>query len=204
MKKYLFMSSFMLLAILLAACGSQATPPSNLPGAVNTAVGQAGTLAASTAVQTSAAGAVSTVSTLAASTAVETTAAGAIGTVEASTAVQTAAVQDLNGLMTALQAAGMTVESAGAVSQPLFSAPGQSVTVNGQEVQVYVFDTPEAMESAAAQVSADASTIGTTTPTWTSDPHLFKAGRLIVVFVGTDQKIIDILTGTFGPQFAGR
>jgi len=200
-KNYLLISTLLLLAFLLAACGGQLTPPSNVPGAVNTAAGAASTLAASTAVQTAAVGAVST---LAASTGVETTAAGAVNTLEASTAVQTAAVQDLNSLMAALQAAGMTVESAGAVSQPLFSVPGQSVKVNGQELQVYVFDTPEAMESAAAQVSADASTVGTSTPTWASDPHLFKAGRLLVVFVGTDQKIIDILTGAFGPQFAGR
>jgi hypothetical protein len=183
-KKYLLLSTFLLLAVLLAACGGQATLPTNVPGAVNTAAGAA--------------------STLAASTAVETAAAGAVNTLEASTAVQTAAVGDLNSLMAALQSAGMTVESAGTVSQPLFSVPGQSVTVNGQELQVYVFDTPEAMEAAASQVSADASTIGTTTPTWTSDPHLFKSGPLLVVFVGQDQKIIDILTGTFGPQFAGR
>jgi len=190
-----------LFSVLLAACGGQLTPPANVPGAVNTAVGAAGTLAASTAVQTAA---VEAVSTLAASTAVETTAAGAVNTLEASTAVQTAAVQDLNGLMTALQTAGMNVSAAGAVSQPLFSVPGQSVTVNGQEVQVYVFDTTEAMEAAAAQVSPDAATVGTTTPTWTSDPHFYKADRLIVVFVGQDQKIIDILSNAFGPQFAGR
>ena len=199
--KYFLISTLLLLTIILAACSGQATLPPNVAGAVNTAAGQASTLVASTAVQTAAAGAVST---LAASTAVETTAVEAVNTLAASTAVQTAAVQDLSSLMTALQTAGMTVESAGAISQPLFSVPGQGITVNGQEVQVYVFDAPEAMESAAAQVSGDASTIGTNMPTWTSDPHLFKAGNLVVVYVGQDQKIMDILTGAFGPQFAGR
>jgi hypothetical protein len=144
------------------------------------------------------------VSTLAASTAVETTAAGAVNTLEASTAVQTAAVQDLNSLMAALQAAGVTVESGGTVNQPFFSVPGQSIKVNGQDVQVYAFDTAQAMEAAAAQVAPDASSIGTTMPTWTSDPHFFKAGQLLVLYVGQDQKIIDILSGAFGPQFAGR
>src|SRR5512147_1821916 len=96
-KRYLLISSLLLLAFLLTACGSQATPPANIPAVVNTAAAPVSTLAASTA-------------------------------------VQTAAVQDLNSLMTALQAAGVTVESAGAVSQPFFSVPGQSVKVNGQEV----------------------------------------------------------------------
>jgi hypothetical protein len=199
--KYLLVSAFVLFSVVLVACGGQLTPPANIPGAVNTAAGAAGTLAASTAVQTAAVGAVST---LAASTAVETIAAGAVTTLEASTAVQAAAVQDLNGLMAALQAAGMTVESAGAVSQPLFSVPGQGIKVNGQEVQVYVFDTPEAMEAAAAQVTPDGSSIGTTMPTWTSDPHFYKGDRLLIVYVGQDQKVLDILSGTFGPQFAGR
>jgi hypothetical protein len=182
-KRYLLISSLTLLAFLLAACGGQATPPANVAGAVNTAVPAANTLAASTAAAT---------------------AAGAVSTLAASTAVQTAAVQDLNSLMAALQAAGVTVGSAGAVSQPLFNVPGQSLTVNGQEVQAYVFDTPQAMEAAAAEVAADGSTIGTTTPTWTSDPHFYKADRLLVVYVGQDQKIMDILSNAFGAQFAGR
>jgi len=199
--KYFLISTLLLLTIILAACGGQPTLPADVPGAVNTAAGAASTLAASTAVETAAAGAVSTVM---ASTAVETSAADAANTLAASTAIQTAAVQDLNGLMAALQTAGLTVEAAGAVSQPLFSVPGQSVTVNGQELQVYVFDTAEAMEAAAAQVSADGSTVGTTMPTWTSAPHFYKADRLLVVFVGQDQKILDILSGAFGSQFAGR
>jgi hypothetical protein len=200
MKKYLITSTLLLMAVLLAACGSQATPPANVQGLATTAVPAMNTLAASTA----ATNAVGAVDTLAASTAVETAAAGAVNTVEAATAVQTAGVQDLNSLLAALQSSGMTVESAGTVSQPYFSVPGQSVMVNGQEVQVYPFDTPQAMETAAAGVSPDASSIGSTAPTWTSDPHFYKVGNMIILYVGQDQKIIDILSNVLGPQFAGR
>jgi hypothetical protein len=107
-------------------------------------------------------------------------------------------VQDFNSPVTAQQNAGVTIE------QPFFTVLRQTLKVNGQESQVYVFDTPQAMESATAQVAADGSSNGTTTPSWTDDPHFYKAGSLLIVYVGKDQKILDILSEAFGPQFAGR
>ena len=87
-RKYLVTTTLLVLAFLLAACGGQLTPPSNVAEAVNTA-------------------------------------AGPVNTAVASTAVQTAAAMDLNGLVAALQTAGVTVEFAGTVEQPFFSVPGQ-------------------------------------------------------------------------------
>jgi hypothetical protein len=182
--KYLLISTLLLLAFLLAACGSQPTLPPNVAGAVNTAA--------------------PAVNTLAASTTVVETAEGAVSTLAASTAVQTAAVQDLNSLMTALQAAGLTVESGEAVTQPFFTVPGQTLKINGQDIQVFAYDTAQALETEAAQISPDASTIGTNMPSWMSDPHFYKLGNMLVLYVGQDQKILDILAGTLGPQFAGR
>jgi hypothetical protein len=181
--KYFLLSTLILLSVLLAACGSQATLPANIPEAINTAAGPAATLAASTAVET---------------------AVGAVETLAASTAVQTAAVQDFNSLVAALQAAGLTVESGEPVNQPFFTVPGQTLKINGQDVQVFVYDTAQAMETEASQISADASTIGTSMPSWISDPHFFKLGNLLILYLGQDQKILDILSGVLGPQFAGR
>jgi hypothetical protein len=200
MRTYLIASTFLLLAVLLAACAGQATPPASVQNAVNTAAGPASTLAASTA----ATNAVAAVDTMAASTAVETAVAGGVNTLEASTAVQTVAVQDLNGLMAALQASGLTVENGASVTQPFFTVPGQALKINGQDVQVFAFDTAQAMETEAAQIAPDASTIGTNMPSWTSDPHFYKLGSMIVLYLGQDQKILDILSNVLGPQFAGR
>jgi hypothetical protein len=196
--KYLLISTLLLLAFLLAACAGQATP--NVAGAVNTAAPALNTLAASTAAET----AVGAIDTMAASTAVETAVVGAVDTAAASTAVQTAAVQDLNGLMTALQAAGLTVESGAAVTQPFFTVPGQTLKINGQDTQVFAYDTAQAMEAEASQIAPDASTIGTNMPSWMSDPHFYKLGNMLVLYVGQDQKVIDILSNLLGAQFAGR
>ena len=129
---------------------------------------------------------------------------GPVDTVVASTAVQTAVVDDLNNLMAALQAADVPVELGEAIDQPFFTVPGQTLKVNGQDVQVFVYDTAEAMETEAAQISADASTIGTNMPTWVDTPHFYKMGRLLVLYVGQDQTVLEQLNNVFGPQFAGR
>jgi hypothetical protein len=170
--KYSLMSTVPALAVLLAACGGQATPPPNIQNPVDT-------VAASNAVQT-------------------------VQSAAESTAVQTSVVQNVDSVVAALQAAGLTVEQGEAVNQPFFTVPGQTFKINGQDVQVFVFDTAQAMKTEAAQISADASTIGTNMPTWMSDPHFYKLGNMLVLYVGQDQKILDILSGILGPQFAGR
>jgi hypothetical protein len=98
----------------------------------------------------------------------------------------------------------MTVEAGEPVQQPFFTVPGQILRVNGQDVQVFVYGTPQAMETDAAQVSADGSSIGGSMPGWIDAPHFYKAGPMLVLYVGQDQKIMDILSGFFGAQFAGQ
>ena len=39
--------------------------------------------------------------------------------------------------------------------------------------------------------------------TWVSEPHFFKKGRIIVCYVGTNEKILRLLNKAFGPEFAG-
>jgi hypothetical protein len=188
--KYLLMSSLLLLAFVLAACAGQVTPPSaaGIQQAANT-------VAASTQVQG--------VSTLAASTEVQGQ-VDAASTLAASTAVQTAAVDDLNTLMAALQAADVKVEPGDSVNQPFLSVQGQAVKVNGQDVQVFLYDNAPALEAEAAKIAPDASTIGTNMPSWMSDPHFYKLGRMLVLYVGQDPTVIEQLNRVLGPQFAGK
>ena len=89
------------------------------------------------------------------------------------------------------------------VSQPFFSAPGRIFTVNGEALQVFEYATPSAVDVDASRVSADGTTIGTSKPTWMATPHFFKSGKLIVLYVGGNQTIVDLLRKTLGNQFAG-
>ena len=119
-------------------------------------------------------------------------------------ASQPATLEDLASLIAALGAAGATVEPAESVQQVFFTVPGQIVRVNGADVQVFEYATAEALETDAAQVSADGGSIGTSMVSWMATPHFYKAGRILVLYVGDDRSILDLLEGILGPQFAGR
>lgn len=115
-----------------------------------------------------------------------------------------AAVEDYDSLVEALRAAGATVEPGDPVEQVFFTVTGQIIKVNGADVQVFEYETTEAMEADAAQVSPDGGSIGTSMVTWVATPHFYKAGRVLVLYVGDDPAIVDLLEGVLGLQFAGR
>ncbi len=113
-------------------------------------------------------------------------------------------VTDYVSLVDNLRAVEATVEPAGDISQPFFSVEGLVITVNGGDVQVFEYADADAADAEAALVSPDGSSIGTTMAGWVAPPHFYKAGRLIVLYVGESEAIIDILESVLGPQFAGR
>ena len=67
-------------------------------------------------------------------------------------------------------------------------------------------DFPSAKEAnaAAETISEDGSVVGSSIMMWFSPPHFFKTDKLIVLYVGEDGGIVDILGDTLGPQIAGR
>ena len=113
-------------------------------------------------------------------------------------------VEDQAALISALEASGATVEIGEPVSQVFFSAEGNILKVNDADVQVFEYESAEEMESEASQVSSDGGSIGTSIVTWIDVPHFYKAGRIIVLYVGSDASVLDLLENALGPQFAGR
>jgi hypothetical protein len=107
-------------------------------------------------------------------------------------------------LVDALRAAGATVEPSEPVTQVFFTPEGNIIKVNGADVQVFEYESAEDMENEASQVEPDGGSIGTTMVTWMDTPHFYKAGRIIVLYVGSDETVLDLLESTLGPQFAGR
>jgi hypothetical protein len=121
-----------------------------------------------------------------------------------SPATESPAVEDHHSLVAALEASGATVETGEPISQAFFSPEGSIIKVNGADVQVFEYESAEAMESEASQVAPDGGSIGTTMVTWIDPPHFYKAGRIIVLYVGSDEAVLDLLEKALGPQFAGR
>ena len=103
-----------------------------------------------------------------------------------------------------LRAAGATVTPMGEVSQPFFSVKGQTIAVNGEQVQVYEYADASAMNAEAARIWSDGGTIGNSSVDWIAPPHFYKAGKIIALYVGNSNTVLQSLTTVLGAQFAGR
>lgn len=116
---------------------------------------------------------------------------------------QSTAVEDLGSLSQALRAAGATIESGETLQQDFFSVEGQIIKINGADVQVFEYKSAEAMEAEAALVAADGGSVGTSMMMWFAPPHFFKSGRILVLYVGEDANVLNLLGSVFGQQFVG-
>jgi hypothetical protein len=76
--------------------------------------------------------------------------------------------------------------------------------MNGADLQAFEYESAEAMAKEAALVAPDGGSVGTSMVDWIDTPHFYKAGRIIVLYVGSDQAALDLLDKLLGAQFAGR
>lgn len=119
-------------------------------------------------------------------------------------------VVDTASMIEALRGCGLKVEESGTVEQPFLTPEsGTILRVSGgdlsQPADVQVFEYRD-----AASARADAAQIGPDgNPTrmmilWIAPPHFFRIDRVIVLYLGEDQVVLDLLTALLGPPFAGR
>lgn len=113
-------------------------------------------------------------------------------------------IQDQASLLRGLEAAGATVDSGEPVTQPFFTPEGQTLKVNGADLQVFEYGSAEEMEKEAEQVAPDGGSVGTSMMMWMDVPHFYKTGRIIVLYLGNDNAILDLLNTVIGAQFAGK
>ena len=113
-------------------------------------------------------------------------------------------VADYASLAAGLRLAGVRVEPEGETEQPFFSAKGRMFKVSGEDVQVFQYSQAAVADAQAGLVSSDGSTVGTSKLNWIGPPHFYKKAKLIVLYVGNDNKVLTALDAVLGPQFAGR
>lgn len=117
---------------------------------------------------------------------------------------------DFTAFLRALAAAGATVQPGqGYPPNDLFSAPSRVVIVNStvQLTVVEYSDVASAVEEAACFHGGDKKCPGANTMTiidWVAPPHLYRSGRLLVVYVGTDTTTLHLLARVLGPPFDER
>lgn len=112
-------------------------------------------------------------------------------------------VSDNASLVEELRLMGNSVESLESIYQPFFTPQGQIIELNDEDIQVFEYSSEEEANKEAVQVSADGISVGTTMLTWIYTPHFYQSGKIIVLYIGNNSEVIDMLTELLGPQFAG-
>jgi len=103
-----------------------------------------------------------------------------------------------------LHAAGITVKLGGDVVQPFFSVQGKIIKIHGEDAQVFQYANEAETDAQSALVSPDGSAVGTSMLSWIGPPHFFKRGKLLVLYVGDNDKVLKALESALGRQFAGQ
>jgi hypothetical protein len=110
-------------------------------------------------------------------------------------------VRDQPSLIDALRAAGHTSNPTGFAQQPFLSGSGNTVQVDGETIQVFEYPDEAAARGDAAKIPADANIPGVSV-SWPAQPHFYQTGRIIVIYAGTDAKLLASLESTLGKPFA--
>ena len=109
----------------------------------------------------------------------------------------------LEELVSDLQARGAEIQLGDEIEQPFVSVKGQSMKVNGADVQVFEYADEAARQAESAKIPEDGYSFDTVMVNWIDQPHFWTDGRLIVLYVGSDPAIIDLLSQALGEPIAG-
>jgi hypothetical protein len=113
-------------------------------------------------------------------------------------------VSDYSSLINSLRREGVSAEPVGSINPSFFSVEGRMVKVNGEEVQAFEYADEAKARGQAKLISPDGSTIGMSSIFWVAPPHFYKAGKIIVLYVGKNDQIVILLEKVLGVQFTGR
>ena len=113
-------------------------------------------------------------------------------------------VTDYPSLIKSLRALGAGATAVGDVEQPFFSIKGVMVKVHGEDVQVFQYTNAAAADAEAAPISRDGMSVGTRKIFWVGQPHFYKQGRILILYVGDNAKVLKTLDAVLGAQFAGQ
>lgn len=113
-------------------------------------------------------------------------------------------ISDLEDFIEQLRGTRAEVSLSDKINQPFFFVEGQILTIDDGNVQVFEYTTEKTTEDEALLVSPDGSSIGQHLVNWIAPPHFYKKNKLIVLYVGSDTKLINTLEEVLGKQFAGR
>jgi hypothetical protein len=110
---------------------------------------------------------------------------------------------DYASFVKSLRAEKISIKREGEVDQPFFAVKGKVISLYGDHVQIFEYPSAAKADMEAALVSRDGRTVGTTKPHWLGTPHFYKKEKLLVLYLGDNEKVLKALEARLGRQFAG-
>jgi hypothetical protein len=88
-------------------------------------------------------------------------------------------------------------------AHPYFRMPAARYVLNAESL--YAFEYPSASEASreAGRIAPNGASVGATQISWMSDPHFYRAGSVIVLYLGAQASTLDLLRSVLGQQIAG-
>jgi mono/diheme cytochrome c family protein len=112
-------------------------------------------------------------------------------------------VTSYDSFIDSLLDSGASVQMMGGVNQPFFSGQGRIITVNGEDVQVFEYANEALADEDVTLVSPDGHSIGNAMVDWIGSPHFYRNSRLVVIYIGDNPSMGNLLENMLGSQFAG-
>jgi hypothetical protein len=83
----------------------------------------------------------------------------------------------------------------------LSAAPGAAYQIGEEQLYIHTYPNEAAALAAAATIppSADNGLMD-----WVDTPHFFRCAKVIVLYLGKDQRVLDVLATDCGPPFASQ
>ena len=112
---------------------------------------------------------------------------------------------DYSSLIEAIKSRGVLVKYVDEIpsASSSFSVPTKVISIGGADVQVFEFQSESNAKTASLTISKDGTEIGTSIIRWVDIPHFFANGKLIVLYVGQNPEVLNLLESFLGTQFAG-
>ena len=113
---------------------------------------------------------------------------------------------ETQALAMALQREGASVELAEIMpssSHPYFSTPAARYAVNGESLYFFEYATEDDAGGEAGGIAPDGASIGMSQVSWVADPHFYRSGGVIALYVGRQSATLALLEKVLGQQIAG-
>ncbi|WBW98341.1 hypothetical protein [Oceanirhabdus sp. W0125-5] len=96
------------------------------------------------------------------------------------------------------------------VKQEFLPTTRKRMIIGEEAVDIYLYGNNKKMENDAKNIdsggceyTSKGDILNSVKVSWISEPHFYKKGKIIVLYVGTNEKIISDLKEIFGEEFAG-